>query len=161
MINLCFVCLGNICRSPTGEGVMLHLLEQNGLSEQVHVDSAGTAAYHIGKRADERSARHAARRGIDLPSRGRQFQEEDFEKFDYVLAMDANNFSSLKTLARERHAERLFLLRDFDPASGKGSSVPDPYYGGADGFEEVLDQCYAACQGLLDHLVREHGLKVR
>ncbi len=138
---------------------MLHLLEQNGLSDQVRVDSAGTAAYHIGSPPDERSAKHAARRGIALPSRGRQFKEPDFEKFDYVLAMDSNNFSSLKTLARGNHAERLYLLRDFDPASGKGSSVPDPYYGGADGFEEVLDQCLAACQGLLDHLVREHGLK--
>ena len=158
MINLCFVCLGNICRSPTAEGVMLHLLEENGLSDQVAVDSAGTGAYHTGEPADARSARAALKRGVELPSRARQFKAADFERFDYVLAMDTSNFRNLEALAPGRYADKLFLLRDFDPQAAKGSSVPDPYYGGERGFEEVLDQCFAGCQGLLDHLVANHAL---
>lgn len=140
---------------------MIHLLEQHGLSDQVRVDSAGTAAYHIGEPADSRSAKHALQRGVKLPSRGRQFIESDFHRFDYVLAMDSSNFASLRSLAGGRHQDKLFMLRDFDSASTKGSSVPDPYYGGERGFEEVLDQCFAACQGLLDHLIEEHGLEPR
>lgn len=159
MISLCFVCLGNICRSPTGEGVMLYLLEQRGLNEEVTVDSAGTAAYHVGEPADSRSAKHALRRGVRLPSRGRQFVESDFTRFDYVLAMDASNYASLKRLSAGRHDDKLHFLRDFDPDSPKGSCVPDPYYGGEQGFEHVLDLCFAACQGLLDRLESEHGLK--
>ena len=161
MINLCFVCLGNICRSPTAEGVMLHLLEENGLADQVAVDSAGTGAYHTGEPADPRSARAALKRGVELPSRARQFKAADFERFDYVLAMDTSNFRNLEALAPDRYADKLFLLRDFDPQAAKGSSVPDPYYGGERGFEEVLDQCFAGCQGLLDHLVANHALTYR
>lgn len=157
MIRVCFVCLGNICRSPTAEGVMLHLLEQHGLSHAVEVDSAGTAAYHTGSRPDERSLRAASKRGIQLPGRARQFQAEDFARFDYVLALDDSNFADLKRLAKGKHAERLFLLRDFDPAGAKGASVPDPYYGGEDGFETVLDLCHAACTGLIRHLREHHG----
>ena len=137
---------------------MLHLLEQQGLGEQIAVDSAGTAAYHIGKPADSRAQKHARRRGLSLPSRGRQFTEADFERFDYVLAMDSSNFSSLRALSGGRYDHKLHLLLDFDPDSAEGSSVPDPYYGGEEGFEHVLDLCFTACQGLLDHLVETHGL---
>jgi protein-tyrosine phosphatase len=158
MIEVCFVCLGNICRSPTGEGVLLHLLEQRGLSGQIGVDSAGTAAYHIGEPADSRSARHALRRGVTLPSRGRQFREADFERFDYVLAMDSSNLASLQALSKGRYDDKLHLLLDFDANSPSGSSVPDPYYGGEAGFEHVLDLCFSACEQLLDHLVETHGL---
>lgn len=140
---------------------MLFLIEKNGLSHQVAVDSAGTAAYHGGEPPDRRSARAALRRGVELPSRARQFLAGDFERFDYVLAMDTSNLQNLQALAPGRYSDKLFLLRDFDPASGKGSSVPDPYYGGDHGFEEVLDQCFAGCQGLLDHLVSTHGLTQR
>jgi protein-tyrosine phosphatase len=157
-LQICFVCLGNICRSPTGEGVMLHLLQQRGLSHLIGVDSAGTAAYHLGKPADSRAARAAARRGVDLPSRGRQFLESDFQRFAYVLAMDNSNLSDLHSLSRGRHDEKIYLLRDFDPNSPPGSSVPDPYYGGEPGFEHVLDLCFSACEGLLEHLVSTHGL---
>src|SRR5262245_35272390 len=122
MIRVCFVCLGNICRSPTAEGVMLHLLSQRGLAHAVEVDSAGTAAYHVGSRPDERSRRAAAKRGIELPGRARHFRAEDFERFDYVLALDASNFSDLQRLARGKYAERLFLLRDFDAAGPRGAS---------------------------------------
>lgn len=100
MISLCFVCLGNICRSPTAEGVMLSLIEERGLEGQISVDSAGTASYHTGNPADPRSAAAAKKRGIRLPSRARQFTAEDFERFDYVLACDQSNFEDLKDLAR-------------------------------------------------------------
>jgi protein-tyrosine phosphatase len=158
MIELCFVCLGNICRSPTGEGVMIHLLEQRGLSDQVRVDSAGTAAYHLGEPADSRSAAHALRRGVKLPSRGRQFVLADFERFAYVLAMDSSNYRSLRTLSAGQYDDKLHMLMDFDKDSAPGRSVPDPYYGGEQGFEHVLDLCFSACQQLLDHIVEEHGL---
>lgn len=138
---------------------MLHLLEQRGFSGQVAVDSAGTAAYHVGEPADPRSAKHARGRGVKLPSRGRQFVESDFSRFDYVLAMDSSNFASLKRLSAGRYDAKLHLLRDFDPDSPKGSCVPDPYYGGEQGFEHVLDLCFAACEGLLQRLETEHGLK--
>ncbi len=158
MIELCFVCLGNICRSPTAEGVMLHLLQEKGLTDKVQVDSAGTAAYHIGNRADSRSAQAASRRGVDLPSRARQFKAADYDRFDYVLAMDDSNFQNLRALDPKKAEGKLFLLRDFDSSSPKGSSVPDPYYGGEAGFEEVLDLCFAGCEGLLEHVVDRHKL---
>ena len=151
MIRLCFVCLGNICRSPTAEGVMLHLVEQRGLAHEFEIDSAGTGGYHIGEPADHRSAQTARKRGVDLPSRARQFVRADFARFDYVLAMDTSNLEALKRMGG---GEKVHLLRDFDPQSPKGSSVPDPYYGGEQGFEIVLDQCFAACEGLLQHLDR-------
>jgi low molecular weight protein-tyrosine phosphatase len=158
MISLCFVCLGNICRSPTAEGVMIHLIEERGLQDQIKVDSAGTASYHTGEPADGRSAQAAKRRGIHLPSRARQFKAEDFDRFDYVLACDNSNFGDLKSLARGGNEEKLFLLLDFDTENPKGSSVPDPYYGGGNGFELVLDLCESACSKLLDHIVDEHDL---
>lgn len=133
---------------------MIHLIRERGLQDRIEVDSAGTGGYHIGEPADHRSARAARQRGVDLPSRARQFVRADFARFDYVLAMDTSNLDALKRLG----GEKVHLLRDFDPASPKGSSVPDPYYGEGDGFEVVLDQCFAACQGLLDHVVAQHAL---
>ena len=127
---------------------MLHLVQQRGWSDRFEIDSAGTAGYHIGEPADHRSAQAARQRGLELPSRARQFVRADFERFDYVLAMDTSNVEALKRMG----GEKVYLLRDFDPQSAKGSSVPDPYYGGDRGFEIVLDQCFAACEGLLDHL---------
>jgi low molecular weight protein-tyrosine phosphatase len=159
MIRVCFVCLGNICRSPTAEGVMRHLLAEMGLAERVSVDSAGTAAYHSGEPPDRRASAAARERGIELGGVARQFKAGDWERFDYVLAMARDNFDDLKQSARRReHGAKLFLLRSFDPGSPKNAGVPDPYYGGDSGFDEVLDQCEAACRGLIDHLRREHGL---
>lgn len=154
---MCFVCLGNICRSPTAEGVLLHFFSTHPLRERVIVDSAGTAAYHVGSGPDRRSLLHAERRGYHLPSRARQFQAADFARFDFVLAMDSDNLSHLAEL-RSRSSEvrsgaHLGLLRDFDPEAAPGSSVPDPYYGGAEGFEEVLNQCERAAKGLRDVIV--------
>ena len=158
MISLCFVCLGNICRSPTAEGVMLGLLTERDLGEHIRVDSAGTSSYHTDAPADSRSLEAAHRRGIVLPSRSRQFQAEDFDKFDYVLACDTKNLEDLGALASREQKEKLHLFLDFDPSSPEGTSVPDPHYGGEQGFEAVLDLCQSACGELLEYLVDKHGL---
>jgi protein-tyrosine phosphatase len=159
MLRLCFVCLGNICRSPIGEGVMRHLLREASLAERVEVDSAGTAGYHAGDAPDAR-ARSAGRRvGIDVGGRARQFKRADFERFDYVLAMDRSNFEDLCELAPDAPARaKVHLLRSFDAASPAGASVPDPYYGGDEDFDDVVQICLVACKPLLDRLRREHAL---
>lgn len=157
--SVCFVCLGNICRSPTAEGVFRHLLREAGLEDAVVVDSAGTAAYHAGESPDRRSTATARERGIVLEGQARRFEEGDFERFDYVVAMDKSNEQNLHRLAPDDAAEeKIHLLRDFDPDSPDGAEVPDPYYGGADGFTAVLDICLAGCAGLLAHIREEHGL---
>lgn len=158
-VRVCFVCLGNICRSPTAEGVMKHLLVREGLGDRVLVESAGTADYHTGELPDRRAVSAAKARGIVLDSRACQFVVEDFERLDYVLAMDAENERNLKRLAPDARARaKVRLLRSFDPAAPPGAPVPDPYYGGVDGFEHVLDLCEAACTGFILHLRCEHGL---
>jgi protein-tyrosine phosphatase len=157
-IRLCFVCLGNICRSPTAEGVMLHLVREAGLEDREEIDSAGTGAWHAGERADPRSRAEAQSRGVDLPSVARQFSARDFDTFDYVIAMDRKNRVDLARLApSDAHERKLHLLRSFDPGAD-GPDVPDPYYGGDDGFARVYDICEAGCRGLLAHLRKEHGL---
>jgi protein-tyrosine phosphatase len=158
VIRVCFVCLGNICRSPTAAGVMRKLVSDAGLAGCIDVDSAGTGAYHEGESADARSIAAARARGIDLVGRARQFKPHDFERFDYVLAADRRNLADLRILATGRDVRHVALLRSFDPAAASGAEVPDPYYGGVSGFDEVLDVCDAACRGLLEHIIREHGL---
>ena len=148
-VRVCFVCLGNICRSPTAEGVFQRLVHEAGLSAQVVIDSAGTAGYHQGSPADARSRRHAEQRGYKLESRARQFTAADFATFDYVLAMDAQNLSDLEALGA-RGTSQLLLFRSFDETAPAAASVPDPYYTGEAGFEEVLDQCERAARGLLE-----------
>lgn len=162
-VRVCFVCLGNICRSPTAEAVMATLVEEAGLAARIEVDSAGTAGWHIGEPPDERSTAEARRRGVVMRSVGRQFHVGDFEYFDYVVAMDLANRADLLDLARsDEHAARIHLLRSFDPASVAAARaeedlvVGDPYYGGPDGFALVFDQIDAACRGLLDHLRAVH-----
>lgn len=158
MQRLCFVCLGNICRSPTAEGIMLALVGEAGLSSTIQVDSAGTSAWHVGEPADPRSRDCARQRGVRLPSISRQFRRADFERFDYVLAMDRDNLLDLRALAPDRDAEaRIQLLRHFDPASQFEPDVPDPYYGGDGGFGRVFDICAAACRGLLEHVAAPPG----
>jgi protein-tyrosine phosphatase len=157
-IKLCFVCLGNICRSPTAEGVMLHLVREAGLSARFAIDSAGTGAYHAGERADPRSRAEAQSRGVDLPSIARQFTARDFDEFDYVIAMDRKNRLDLSRLANgDAQLRKLHLLRSFDPRADD-LDVPDPYYGGDDGFARVFEICEAGCRGLLAHLRVEHRL---
>lgn len=153
MTRVCFVCLGNICRSPTAEGVFRRLVHDANLDGQFEIDSAGTAAYHVGESADARSCAAAHRRGYELAGKGRQFQVRDFDVFDYVLAMDADNLRALRQLAPNDAARRkIQLLREYDPTAPAGAEVPDPYYGGAAGFDNVIDICERACTGLLNHI---------
>jgi protein-tyrosine phosphatase len=146
--------MGNICRSPTAEGVMRRLLRDAGL-EGVQVESAGTGGWHAGEPPDERAAAAAARRGVTLEGAARQVRPADFRRFDLLIALDRVNLRELVALAPdEEAAEKVRLLREFDPASaGSGDlDVPDPYYGGDRGFETVLDMVEAACRELLDEL---------
>lgn len=152
-LSVCFVCLGNICRSPTAAGVMRHQLRAAGLDGAIHVDSAGTGSWHVGDPPDHRATAEAQRRGIVLDHRARQFGPGDFPRFDLVLAMDDANVRDLLALAPDRDAAaKVRLLRSFDPQgpSGGDLAVPDPYYDG--GFARVFDLVEAACAGLLDHL---------
>jgi protein-tyrosine phosphatase len=159
VVRLCFVCLGNICRSPTAHGVFLRMAEERGIVDRVVSDSAGTSSYHIGERPDARSRNAARRRGFDLPGVGRQFTVDDFARFDLVLAMDRSNHAALLAMARtEDEAQRVRLFREFDPHAEPFAEVPDPYYGGRDGFERVIEICEAACHGLIEHLAREGRL---
>jgi protein-tyrosine phosphatase len=159
VIRLSFVCLGNICRSPTAQAVMRHLVHEAGLADQIKIDSAGTGEWHVGKPRDSRSSAVGQRRGMPLYGRARQFQPEDFQKFDYVLAMDKQNRDGLLELAPDDDAAaKVHLLRNFDPGSPPEADVPDPYYGGAEGFDTVFDVCEAACRGLLAELRRRHNL---
>ena len=147
-----FVCMGNICRSPTAEGVFKHLVAKNGLAAEIESDSAGTHDYHIGDPPDARSQAAAGRRGYDLSAlRARQVAHDDFASFDYVLAMDETNLTALLSLCPAHYRERVKLFLEFVPEAGH-REVPDPYYGGAQGFEEVLDLVELAAQGLLDHI---------
>jgi protein-tyrosine phosphatase len=161
--RILFVCMGNICRSPTAEGVMRAFVARGGLSETIELDSAGTGSWHLGSAPDERATAAAGARGIALEGSARQVSAEDFIEFDLLIAMDRSNLRELRRLAgSDEQRARLRLLREFDPASGVHSpegwvggdlDVPDPYYGSPGGFEEVLDLVQAACEGLLAQIV--------
>jgi protein-tyrosine phosphatase len=154
--RLLFVCLGNICRSPTAEGVMRMLVERDGLAERIELESAGTGAWHVGNPPDARAAAAARARGVTLEGRARQVRLEDFEDFDLLLAMDRENLEELRRLAAgDEQRTKVRLLREFDPAGEDGDlDVPDPYYGAAGGFDEVFELVQAACEGLLEHVRR-------
>ena len=147
-----FVCLGNICRSPTAHGMLEFLVVEAGLTDRIEVDSAGTGSWHIGDPPDERSQAAAKRRGLDLSrQRARQVIVADFEAFDFVIAMDENNLADLEAMCPSEYRERLGLLMDYAPESGV-RAVPDPYYGGGNGFERVLDLVESACKAFLKEL---------
>jgi protein-tyrosine phosphatase len=151
-IGVLFVCMGNICRSPTAEGVFRHRVKLAGLENDIHIDSAGTHAYHIGNPPDARSIQHAARRRYDLAKlRARQVIEEDFPRFRYLLAMDEANLTALQKLQPEKHDGHVGLFLDLVPDLSV-REVPDPYYGGADGFELVLDLVESGADALLDRV---------
>jgi protein-tyrosine phosphatase len=155
-VSILFVCMGNICRSPTAHGVFRDLVRREGLEERVVVDSAGTHAYHVGESPDRRAQETARKRGINLGDlRARQAVARDFESFDYVLAMDRDNFAILSRLCPEQHRRKLYLFLDFAPDLGI-REVPDPYYGGSRGFEQVFDMVEAAAEGLLAELRARH-----
>lgn len=147
-----FVCMGNICRSPTAEGVFRRRLEQAGLAHAVQIDSAGTHSYHVGSSPDARAQKAAARRGYDLSELvGRQVGQRDFEMFDYILAMDKENLANLKRVCPVGMEHKLRLFLSFS-ARFTGQEVPDPYYGGERGFDVVLDMIEDASDGLLDEI---------
>jgi protein-tyrosine phosphatase len=149
-----FVCMGNICRSPTAEGVFRKLVNERAPELEVHIESAGTHAFHVGNPPDARAIRAAERRGVDLTSlRARQVVAEDFERFELVVAMDPTNHAALLELCPPELRERVRLLLEFAPHVGR-DDVPDPYYGGANGFEFVLDLVEEASGGLIEHLRR-------
>jgi protein-tyrosine phosphatase len=157
-VRLLFVCLGNICRSPTAEGVMRHVVIEAGMQDRVQLDSAGTGSWHIGSSPDPRARAAASGRGVDLTGEARQVRPEDFDEFDLILAMDRANLRDLRALAASGEAEeKVRLLREFDPSSSGAEDldVPDPYYGPGGGFEEVFDLVEAACRGLLDEIRAE------
>ncbi|MEM1185603.1 MAG: low molecular weight protein-tyrosine-phosphatase [Planctomycetota bacterium] len=152
-IRVCFVCLGNICRSPLAEGIFIHLAKERGLTDRFEVDSSGTGGWHAGNPADPRSIEVAKRHGVLLPSRARQFESSDTDRFDLFLAMDRDNRDTL--IERGVPESKVRLMRSYDPEYGKDESildVPDPYYDGLEGFDHVYDMLVTACNGLLDEL---------
>jgi protein-tyrosine phosphatase len=159
-MRLLFVCLGNICRSPTAEGVMRRLAHEAALEDRVELDSAGTGDWHVGSAPDARASAAAGRRGLVLEGAARTVTAEDFGRFDLVLAMDRSNHAELLRLAPDAAARaKVRLLREFDPESVAAGQleVPDPYYGADRGFEEVLDVVEAACRGLLDEVAAQRS----
>jgi protein-tyrosine phosphatase len=159
MVRVCFVCLGNICRSPTAEAVMRYLVVGGGLEGRIAIASAGTGDWHVGDPRDRRSQAVGAARGIALEGSAQQFTTADFDRHDHVIAMDRSNRDELLRLARtDRDRAKVRLLRSFDPAAPRDAEVPDPYYGGPRGFEDVFDLCEAACRGLIAYLRHEHGV---
>lgn len=154
MIKVLFVCMGNICRSPTAEAVMRHQVERAGLSDTIFIDSAGTHDYHIDEAPDQRAQRAAKKRGYDLSGlRGRQVDAPDFREFDYILAMDQHNLAMLKRHCPPEHAKKLELFMSY-ATRHPATAVPDPYGGGPEGFERVLDMIEDAAAGLLAEIKR-------
>lgn len=154
-VGVLFVCLGNICRSPTSEGVFRKLVESESLNCNVFVDSAGTANYHQGEPPDPRAIAAASRRGVEIGMlSARQTRHEDFKQFDYIIAMDRQNYEDLKFMAPQDSHAKIYLFSDFTD-DRKGQDIPDPYYGGDSGFERVLDMIEDAARGLLEDIKRQ------
>jgi protein-tyrosine phosphatase len=158
--RLLFVCLGNICRSPSGENIMNHLLKARGLDDQVTCDSAGTSGYHIGASPDRRMNAAAVKKlGLTLMGRSRKFEAVDFDNFDLILAMDQDNFEQMYHVDASKHdRHKLHLMCEFCTQHDL-KEVPDPYYGGETGFDFVIDLLVDACTGLLDHLIETGKIK--
>ncbi len=155
-VRLCFVCLGNICRSPTAEAVMRRLVTEVGLGQRIAIESAGTGDWHVGEPRDRRSRAVGDARGTPLVGAARQFTAADFARFDHVLAMDRSNRDELLRLApHPRERVKVALLRAYDPSAPPDAEVPDPFYGGPRGFDEVFDICERACRGLLERLLSD------
>ena len=153
--KLLFVCLGNICRSPSAENIMNHLIKEEALDSQIICDSAGTSAYHVGSVPDRRMNAAAQKRGLELVGTARKFRALDFEKFDLILAMDRSNYQDILYLDRvEKYQDKVQMICSFATQHGD-REVPDPYYGGQDGFNYVIDLLFDCCSGLLDYIVQE------
>ncbi len=155
--KVCFVCLGNIVRSPLAENMFRQLVNKAGLSDKYEADSAGTSAWHVGEEPDIRMRRVASKHGFEYSGSARQFRPQDFYNFDLIIAMDTSNRRSLLGLAsKPEHRRKIYQMRAFDPEGGPDLAVPDPYYGGIDGFEVVYEIIERSCQGLLDALENNH-----
>ncbi len=151
-VAVCFVCLGNICRSPQAEALFRRRVADAGLQARFVIDSAGTSANHVGEAPDRRTAAASARRGVPVTGAARQFEARDFDRFDYIVVMDSSNLRNVLRLARsDADRAKVSLLRSWDPAAD-GPDVPDPWYGGPEGFDTVFDICDAGCRGLADAL---------
>ena len=159
MIGVLFVCLGNICRSPMAEGVFKNHLKVKGLQDKIFADSAGTGAYHVGEDPDHRMCDTAKGFSIILEHKARQFNRLDFEKFDYIIPMDQSNLKDIHSVAgnNPEFLAKIKLMRDFDPVPDS-KNVPDPYYGGLDGFTNVYQILDRSTQNFLDYLVKQHNL---
>lgn len=150
--RVCFVCLGNICRSPSAEGIFQHLVNQKGFGNYFFIDSAGTSSYHIGEKANSKSRQVAQGHGVKISSRARQLESRDLEEFDLIIAMDSSNFQNIRRLdTKNLYADKIKRMRDYDSTPGDGD-VPDPYYGGISGFENVFKILERSCENLLAEL---------
>lgn len=159
MVKVLFVCLGNICRSPLAQGLMEKKISEIGLSNFIQVDSCGTSSYHIGQQPDERTLKNALRNGLTLNHQARQLIRKDFRDFDYILAMDQANLDCAKRLDQTHEfAEKLQLMRDFDPLN-PGADVPDPYFGGEEGFQHVYDILERSVENFIQKIIARHNLK--
>lgn len=157
-VKVLFVCMGNICRSPTAHGVMQHKIHLRGLADQIEIGSAGTHAYHVGEQSDGRSRALAKQKGIDMDFiRARKISVHDYDEYDYILAMDEDNFDLINYYAPSNHAARLHLFLEFANSRGITSErvVPDPYYGGAEGFENVFALVDKGCDALIEHILND------
>lgn len=162
-IKVLFVCMGNICRSPTAHGVMDHLVAERGLQDSIEVESAGTHAYHVGEKSDPRSRAKAQQKGIDMEYiRAQKISINDYDVYDYILAMDEDNLELINYYAPQNYKAKVSLFLDFAMQAGltDRNIVPDPYYGGDDGFEDVFQLVEMGCNALLDH-IQENDLKVK
>jgi protein-tyrosine phosphatase len=163
MINVLFVCLGNICRSPIAEGIFRELVKKRGLQDQILFDSAGTAVYHIGQLPDQRTMKNAEKHDLKLTHRGRKLSVADLDTFDHIVVMDEANFKDVndfyyKTKHKTPSADKLFLLRDHDPKTRGISEVPDPYYESEPFFEDVYQIVWRSNEALLDYLIEKHQI---
>ena len=156
-VKVLFVCLGNICRSPLAEGIFKKKVEEKGLADRFVIDSCGTSNYHIGEQPDRRTIKNALANGVRLNHQGRQFTVQDFSDFDYIVAMDSSNVQNIEKLRPEGNSKQILLVRSFDELS-MNRNVPDPYYGGENGFQEVFDILDRSIEGLVNHVVLEKGL---
>lgn len=157
-VSVLFVCLGNICRSPLAEGVFRSLLNAEGLSDRFRVDSAGTGSWHVGETPDPRAVAVAKAHGVELSGRARQIVPEDLADFDWVVAMDRSNLRHLERSGGDRGKARLHLLREFDP-DDDGLDVPDPYYGGAGGFDDAYAIVERSCRAFLAYVLEQAGIR--
>lgn len=158
-IRLLFVCLGNICRSPAAEGIMASIILKNDLQDMIEVDSAGTSGWHEGELPDERMRSHGERRGYDFASHARKIRKSDLDDFDYVLVMDRQNYANVKALATgQEQIDKIHMMTEFSRLYSHHDHIPDPYYGGASGFELVLDLLEEACEGLLLAIKKKYNL---